>query len=204
MPTSYSVRFLQVGDFYELWAGLKYAHNAPLHVRRFVRCWVSEIENDTSAAQKAAISKTRSLAKLTGGAVLRGNHDDYLSRPDAYWNGGLFVEHGHAGDSWNNSSGRWKGHAITQGVTLYPTVRGWEDPFSGFLSAYVGAEPRRLTFVRHALDACVPGLVTHSNDRYGIYVMGHTHRACVKRLHVRVGNPDQVGLITPPFDKKTS
>lgn len=128
-----------------------------------------------------------------------GNHDDYFDSfllPSEAANmgrvrdRGLYAEHGHAIDGFNNKSGspgRQWGHSITQLATWKPIVRDWEDPLAGTVAYCTRSYPARLSYLERAcrLSVLDPRTWTHS-----MFAMGHTHRPCVKLIHVRDGDPD--------------
>lgn len=201
---------LQLGDMYELWAGLyfvKWGERNQEHGRRFQDFWMKELlgkshppknEKVKGMVGEAALA-VQNITGQSGGGVLVGNHDDPLYMGIRTWrqDPGFYAEHGHQEDTFNNASGRARGWLITQLATAIPAMRAAEDPLVGFVG-YAAAptfspiplQAARLTAMERAIDTCLR-LATDAPPWVSrVYAMGHTHRPCALKIRVRIGNPD--------------
>jgi UDP-2,3-diacylglucosamine pyrophosphatase LpxH len=108
---------------------------------------------------------------------------------------GLWAEHGHQCDTFNWDKDPRPGHALTQAVFLQSGVRSLEK-LGGWAFAFGdGKRIQRVVSIQHAMNRCllnhigrqvtagVVGDAPHAPCR-GIYVMGHTHEAMLKRVEL--------------------
>jgi hypothetical protein len=185
------IHLVQLGDMYDLWIGLYryYRSDAsrvmlgvpiwgtpgspPMGQRditpeQFINYWVMRT-NGTLPSLISAFNSTRVGQK----SWLSGNHDNYLAvhtptntsrRVREIRQGGIYIEHGHRGDSWN-CDGTIGGHWITNQVFQYPWIRSL-DP------------NRRRNFVETAANSFV------YRPDFCVYVMGHTHSPYL--THVKI------------------
>ena len=96
----------------------------------------------------------------------------------------MFAEHGHQSDEFNSDDDPRLGWALTQLAFLDTEVRDLEDPAGALIARLKGLVPgwtamgARLERMGHAADVCL-------RERRLIYVMGHTHEAMLKKIHIR-------------------
>jgi len=191
---------VQLGDAYELWAGLAFAHDCkdPGTRRELISYWLAELTQYSTPPQARLL---RHL-DLTVNEFLAENHDDYLvqhGRRTTAAHGGLMLQHGHQAGDFNNWANHHKGHAVTQAATRIPALRNIEGAIIGGWKAAkqklgFGGLPSRLELVLHAARRCI----LDSGWKHGVYAMGHTHNPTVKLLHLRSGNPDRHGTPKGP------
>ena len=140
---------------------------------------------------------------------LHGNHDNYLKHgrghpitvPAGHEHAGmkirvshwrsfwptpaLWAEHGHQSDSFNHDEDPRSGHKLTQAAFFAPPVRRFEGPAGWAGSAVNGKDIQRVLSIRHAIRRC---LLDHADfpaaPCRGVYVMGHTHEAMLKRVEL--------------------
>ena len=139
---------------------------------------------------------------------LHGNHDNYLKHgggtpievpagrehagikirafhlPSFVEKAGLWAEHGHQPDSFNRDENPTRGHELTQAAFFQPGVRNLEGPAGWAVSMGEGNGIQRVTSIRHALDQCLLKHVDSAQPCRGVYVMGHTHEAMLKRVEL--------------------
>jgi len=108
---------------------------------------------------------------------------------------GLWAEHGHQWDDFNHDDDPWKGHALTQGVFLHSIIRDFEK-LAGWAFAFGdGNRVQRIIAIQRAMSLCLLnhiGTAVYKDDILdapyapcrGIYVMGHTHEALLKRVEL--------------------
>ncbi len=206
------IHFIQLGDMYELWVGLRrlFAERSdpvlelrppplcdscrvepdicpehssggvPVTAESVIRQWVDCVHQTTRwpAASRPGLSVTTGLAEGLGGCGftrqtwLYGNHDNYLAllhrqlgldeRHPNFFDDGILVEHGHAGDEYNRD-GAAGGHAVTQCGAFVWNVR----TFTNF--DFVRTSERR-KFLRHATRQFIA-----PRYLFRIYAMAHTH-----------------------------
>ncbi len=158
--------------------------------------------------QRAARNKQTDARLQT--TFVHGNHDNYLKRgggkpiivPAGHEHAGmeirafrlpsfdarpaLWAEHGHQPDTYNHDEDPRMGHRLTQTAFFGPVVRKLEGPLGWvFGSALAGKDVQRLLSIRHAMQRC---LLDHADfpgaPCRGVYVMGHTHEAMLKRVEL--------------------
>jgi hypothetical protein len=174
------MHFIQLGDMYDLWIGLdRYfdgdgaglvvlskEKGSDAEARKFVNYWVEQ----TNANFPELMDAFGGLKgeRITHTSWLYGNHDNYLSectpagapeRIQYIRHNGLFVEHGHRGDSFNADGARM-GYWVTNQVFQYPFIRSM-DP------------DRRNNFITTAAESFL------KRPDFCVYVMGHTHSPCL-------------------------
>ena len=174
-----------------------------------VNTWADNMLSNTAAGQKVATAID--AAKGLSPVYLWGNHDNYLGgglRPSytgpsgrttldgrvaTFEQDGIFMEHGHAADDANRDStsilpltGQLTGTNcplglfLTQAAFLRPQpVRGFEGTAAGFSAKMSGGVGSRLTQVIFAANKFFD-----SQGKFYVYVMGHTHVACLSKISV--------------------
>lgn len=188
-----SAKLVQLGDLYDFWLGLKRAFDAidpqkPVSddaAKIFLNFWKDETLYKTSVCD--AIYRLLKETEALHPEFVYGNHDSYratLQWPDNddkpsdhFESTGIWAEHGHQSDAFNEDSNAVIGWSAA--------VFGFFDPEARNLEPYLrGAETwafrelcRRLTCIRHAACQC-----QMKNKR--IYVMGHTHEPLLKKVHI--------------------
>jgi hypothetical protein len=216
-PGQPKLKFVQAGDLFDLWIGLKTAvkwgkdingfHNADA-AKKFVEFWIDESTKESTNTAAAGMNYLLTMDdKLAKGVekinptFLYGNHEDYLGTAAAPLNMkraakltsvvGLHAEHGHACDSFNADDDPSLGWAITQLAFLAPLLRDYEDRLTALKSNVSGSTVPRLTSVEYALNQCVfdPLLGAVRRKPKLIYVQGHTHEPMLKEVRVLVQNP---------------
>jgi hypothetical protein len=139
---------------------------------------------------------------------LHGNHDNYLKHgggtpievpaghehagmkihafhlPSFVEKAGLWAEHGHQPDIHNRDEDPTRGHELTQAAFFQPGVRNLEGPAGWAVSMGEGKGIQRVISIRHALDQCLLKHVDSAQPCRGVYVMGHTHEAMLKRIEL--------------------
>jgi UDP-2,3-diacylglucosamine pyrophosphatase LpxH len=210
IPWSKTISLLQLGDMYELWAGRKLLLAPPNkgaieiqnNAEREIIEWINEIHN-------ANIELFHSIDKcpLKEKRMLYGNHDSYLfnkkiqdylknlksstkvyPRQKVFHNTTIYAEHGHAFDIHNNDSstykdgedGKIKNDAFNNTNTYFnpPIIPlGYENLPRRAMSYYLDPTRRKT----HIFGATLRYL---SNERFGIYVMGHTHAPHIAYIDV--------------------
>jgi hypothetical protein len=140
---------------------------------------------------------------------LYGNHDDYLkhgggtpivvpaglehadSKIHAFGRRsfdarvGLWAEHGHQPDTYNHDEDPSSGYKLTQAAFFIPGVRKVEGPAGWVTTAPRGKYVPRLVSIEHAIRRCLHGQAKLPGSAFrGIYVMGHTHEAMLKRVEL--------------------
>jgi hypothetical protein len=97
---------------------------------------------------------------------------------------GLWAEHGHQPDSFNRDENPSSGHQLTQAAFFQPDVRRFEGPGGWATSMGDGKGIQRVISIRHALDRCLLTHIDSGQPCRGVYVMGHTHEAMLKRVEL--------------------
>jgi hypothetical protein len=105
---------------------------------------------------------------------------------------GLWAEHGHQPDSFNRDENPSSGHQLTQAAFFQPDVRRVEGPGGWAISMGEGKGIQRVKSIDHALHRCllnhIPKPKPQPEDKIepcrGVYVMGHTHEAMLKRVEL--------------------
>jgi hypothetical protein len=116
-------------------------------------------------------------------------------RPSFVEMDGLWAEHGHQCDTFNWDEDPSAGHALTQAAFVQSSVRNLEKPAGWVVAFGDGNRIQRTLSIAHAMNRCLLNHVgwqlsdkgmrsaPHAPCR-GIYVMGHTHEAILKRVEV--------------------
>ena len=172
----------QLGDMYEFWIGIKRmfenkpkSSRLPIEVSAGGKKTIQALVKRTHKENKEVFDALEYVAK-SGHAVtyLYGNHDNYVAEPicpkgaglaerrAAYRKGGLFLEHGHAGDDKNSDKGCKSGHSLTEAVFLHPVIRSF-DP------------NRRAIWTLNAVLSWL------EKPDFQIYAMAHTHSPYLTR-----------------------
>ena len=189
---SFPLHLIQCGDLVDLWLGferfyLRDPASVVLDSSKSDPTATEWIDHWTDATLKNT-TQSADVANLLGFSNgqktwLYGNHDNYLARhnPDSLRSlsgnldrqpnldtGIMFVEHGHRWDSYNKD-GAIMGQAITQAAFSAPVVRKL-DP--------------------SARRDCILGAAgdfqkRETSNPFVVYVMGHTHCACLTRVVIR-------------------
>ena len=209
-PSNKPLRFIQTGDMFDFWIGLKTGidytdfdrDNPPdishLHGETddFVDFWLREttdMENNTQAqAMQTLLKMDRWLPvnKKIEPVFLYGNHDNYLGGLNksiaALTNvSGLHAEHGHACDTFNFDDDPSMGWLITQIAFLFPKVRDFENWLTAAKAWISGDNGPRLIRFEHALNRCVFDPILKKGARPKlIFVMGHSHEPMLKEIQV--------------------
>lgn len=189
------VKLIQLGDLYDFWLGLKRAFDT-IDPEKM-------ISNDTAKSflefwKKETLSKTyvsESIDLLLNGTCslnhkfVYGNHDSYRKTSqwpdeekalDHFESTGVWAEHGHQSDIFNQDSNAIIGWASAVFGFYVPEARDWEGPLRKMEENLIsGTLCRRLTCILHATEQC-----QQKNSRRQIYVMGHTHEPLLKKVHV--------------------
>jgi hypothetical protein len=107
---------------------------------------------------------------------------------------GLWAEHGHQPDTFNRDENPSLGHQLTQAALFQPGVRALEGPAGWTTSMGDGRGIQRVKSIEHALHRCLLNHVRPPNPKAqpeakiepcrGVYVMGHTHEAMLKRVEL--------------------
>ena len=97
---------------------------------------------------------------------------------------GLWAEHGHQPDSFNRDENPSSGHQLTQAAFFQPDVRNFEGPAGWATSMGDGKGIQRVKSIHHALDQCLLKHIDTGQPCRGVYVMGHTHEAMLKRVEL--------------------
>jgi len=106
---------------------------------------------------------------------------------------GLWAEHGHQPDPSNHDENPTRGHYLTQAAYLQPGVRSWEAPVT-WASWKVGSGGlARVDGILHAMKRCLLDHLDDGSPCRGIYVMGHTHEAMLKRVELLAWPPSKKG-----------
>lgn len=196
---SQKVNFVQVGDAFDFWIGMKRgikgATESGLGVKlepggaEFAKFWQrrTHLSAVSGPVLKALDDLVRKPPKNLTATLLYGNHDDYLRHIDSnfkefYESGVVYAEHGHQSDSFNSDDNPASGWALTQVAFLIPKIRDIEDKLSMTLALgtrLFGNDPgARLQRIARGADVCL------DRNRL-IYVCGHTHRCMLKRVTLR-------------------
>jgi hypothetical protein len=196
---SQKVNFVQVGDAYDFWIGMKRgikgATESGLGVKlepggaEFARFWKkrTHLSAVSGPVLKAIDDLVTKPPKNLTATLLYGNHDDFLRHIDPsfkefYESGVVYAEHGHQSDSFNSDDDPVSGWALTQVAFLIPKIREIEDKLSMTLALGMrlfGNDPgARLQRIARGADVCL------ERNRL-IYVCGHTHRCMLKRVTLR-------------------
>lgn len=104
---------------------------------------------------------------------------------------GLWAEHGHQPDSFNRDENPSSGHQLTQAAFFQPDVRNFEGPAGWATSMGDGKGIQRVKSIHHALDQCLLKHIDTGQPCRGVYVMGHTHEAMLKRVELWPCPPHQ-------------
>jgi hypothetical protein len=107
---------------------------------------------------------------------------------------GLWAEHGHQPDNYNHDANPSPGHQLTQAAFFQPDVRNLEGPAGWAVSMGDGKGIQRVKSIDHALHRCLLNHIRPPNPKAppeakvepcrGVYVMGHTHEAMLKRVEL--------------------
>ena len=107
---------------------------------------------------------------------------------------GLWAEHGHQPDSFNRDENPSLGHQLTQAAFFQPDVRRIEGPAGWATSMGDGKGVQRVKSIEHAMQRCLLNHIRPPNPKAqteakiepcrGVYVMGHTHEAMLKRVEL--------------------
>lgn len=158
------------------------------------------------------MSQTAGLNLRTGAALqtkfLYGNHDNYRKHPvggtaEVSFNRehdelvsavfgapanlrlpGLWAEHGHQPDPSNHDEDPTRGYELTQAAYLKPGVRSLEGPATWASWKVNSGGIARVEGIKHAMRRCLLDHVDNASACRGIYVMGHTHEAMLKRVEL--------------------
>ena len=146
---------------------------------------------------------------------IHGNHDNYLKHgggkpievpsgrehagmkinafhlPSFEKRTGLWAEHGHQPDSFNRDENPNSGHQLTQAAFFQPGVRAIEGPAGWATSMGEGRGIQRVKSIHHALVCCLLNHIDSGEPCRGVYVMGHTHEAMLKRVELWPCTPHQ-------------
>jgi hypothetical protein len=134
-------KLIQLGDLYEFWIGLQWVLNYTTQpssmssVQNFLQFWRHEILNNTSASPSISylLNNTQDLNPV----FIYGNHDNckatsqwkYEKCYEKYIPTGIWAEHGHQGDVFNQDSNAIIGWTCAQlGGIFDPSLRILEDP----------------------------------------------------------------------------
>jgi UDP-2,3-diacylglucosamine pyrophosphatase LpxH len=186
------VKLAQLGDLNDFWIGMKCgfdvhaSQNDGAHY--FVDFWRNRVKNDPHVGKVESLLEGLHQDYNLPTTLLYGNHDNYFhgQRPASCYDKGntFWAEHGHQSDPYNCDEDARRGWALTQTAFLRPEVRDLEDPVSATICAIKralhqnDAYPSRLDQIARGVDACL-------ENRKLIYVMGHTHRACLRRVTLK-------------------
>ena len=195
---SSSLRFLvpRAKDFAKLWVERTlYSAGQGAHLRRLL-----------TMSEDAGLNIQTGLRLQT--EFLYGNHDNYrrhrVPRADDFAMGeqhanvvsrmfgapsklamtGLWAEHGHQPDPSNHDEDPTRGYALTQAAFLHPGIRTYEGPATWALWKANQGNIARVTAIMHAMQRCLLDHVDSGQPCRGIYVMGHTHEAMLKRVEL--------------------
>ena len=116
-------------------------------------------------------------------------------RPSSIEMDGVWAEHGHQCDTFNWDEDPSWGHALTQAAFVRSGMRNLEKPAGRVVAFGDGNRIQRTLSIAHAMNRCLLNHVgwqlTEKGLRSapyapcrGIYVMGHTHEALLKRVEV--------------------
>jgi hypothetical protein len=183
---------VQLGDLYDFWIGLKWVPNGNMQsgskpaIQNFLQFWRNETLNRTSASSAICdlLNNTQDLPHV----FVYGNHDNCRAAQLGIWNyekslenfttpTGIWAEHGHQGDIFNQDSNSIIGWTCAQSGFFIPGTRNLEDFLRNTLSFLFKTLCQRLIHIRRAACLC-----QQENKR--IYVMGHTHEPLLKRVLV--------------------
>jgi len=103
----------------------------------------------------------------------------------------LWAEHGHQADPSNHDEDPRLGHALTQAAFLDPNIRSAEGPVTWALWKAKRGGIARTEGIKHAMQRCLLDHITSSQPCRGIYVMGHTHEAMLKRVELMPWPPQK-------------
>jgi|GEM_PF-2944096 len=109
---------------------------------------------------------------------------DTYRRPSFMEIPGLWAEHGHQPDDYNWDDDPSSGHQLTQVAFFLPVARQFEGPAGWASSIGDGNGIQRVKSIKHALDRCLLRHATAGERCRGIYVLGHTHEAMLKRVEL--------------------
>jgi hypothetical protein len=104
---------------------------------------------------------------------------------------GLWAEHGHQSDSWNNDEDSSSGHAATQLAFFDPSARSYESRVAWALWKAGRGDLPRIERIKHAIRKCLLDHIGLGQPCRGIYVMGHTHEAMLKRVELMPWPPQK-------------
>ncbi len=187
-----SAKLIQLGDLYDFWLGLKLAFKTMQppkmfldpDTQSFLDFWRNETLHHTSEPTRKAIKLLHDLNP----EFVYGNHDGY--RATSLWKDvpekkvsenfvtqGIWAEHGHQSDVFNQDSNAVIGWAFTQLGLIIPESRNWEVDLREFEIWLFKNLCKRLICIRHAAEQC-------QNENKRVYVMGHTHEPLLKKVHV--------------------
>lgn len=184
-------RLVQLGDLYDFWLGLKRAFDtinpqkmfSDSATLKFLEFWTNETlyKTSTSNAIYHLVKDTEALSPK----FVYGNHDSYRSTSqwpyeevsDHFEATGIWAEHGHQSDEFNQDSNAVIGWTAAIFGFFNPEARDLENPLRDVESWFFNTLCRRLICIRHAACLC-----QQKNKR--MYIMGHTHEPLLKKVHV--------------------
>jgi len=187
-------QLIQLGDLYDFWLGLKRAFNtiqpqsmfSDPAAQSFLEFWRNETLKETSEYTSKAIDLLfDNKIRILNPQFVYGNHDSYRATPqwqyekvsDHFESTGIWAEHGHQSDVFNQDSNAVIGWASAVFGFFYPESRNLEKPLRDLENLMFGTPCRRLICIRHAAYLC-----QQKNKR--IYIMGHTHEPLLKKVHI--------------------
>ncbi|MDY0388636.1 MAG: hypothetical protein RBT65_16240 [Methanolobus sp.] len=188
---SVQVKLTQLGDLYDFWLGLKRAFYtmdpqkmfSDSATHSFLEFWQKEALHNTSVSK--AIYHLLKGTKALCPSFVYGNHDSYRATPqwpdnddkplDHFESLGVWAEHGHQSDAFNEDSNAVIGWSAAVFGFFDPEARNFEPYLRGAETWAFRKLCRRLTCIRHAAYQC-----QMKNKR--IYIMGHTHEPLLKKV----------------------
>ncbi len=215
-PTNPKIRFVQTGDLFDFWIGLKVGFTDAFDdiaykyaVQHSVRLWVNQACAYNPGVEKMFryIDLGMDLDKGFEPVYLYGNHDNYLSAmrtikstmAATFETTGLRAEHGHYSDTFNHDQGPSLGWAITQLAYIFPSIRKLEDPAASYLSQGKGWVEEnfdvdldgtigpRLTAMQYAIARSFVERLKNNQKPQLAFVQGHSHRPLLKEIRLIEG-----------------
>lgn len=187
-------QLIQLGDLYDFWLGLKRAFNTiqPQNMfsdpaaQSFLEFWRNETLKETSECTSKAIDLLfDNKIQVLNPQFVYGNHDSYRATPlwqyekvsDHFESTGIWAEHGHQSDVFNQDSNAVIGWASAVFGFFHPNARNLEEPLRELESLIFKIPSRRLICIRHAACLC-------QQKSKSMYIMGHTHEPLLKKVHI--------------------
>lgn len=187
---SIPAKLIQLGDLFDFWLGLKRVFDiqppgalSDSTAQSFLKFWTNETQFNTSVGR--AINLLLNGTEELNPVFVYGNHDNYrgkhiwqgMQSPDHFESKGIWAEHGHQSDVFNQDSNAIIGWTAALFGFYHPESRNLEEILRKLESLIFRTPSRRDICISWAAKKC-------QSEKKRIYVMGHTHEPLLKKVPI--------------------